>query len=93
MKRCSRCRKFKELTEFGKNRGLKDGLNCYCKQCANEIHPYHPTRNREPKLPKMDKALSDKCMCRILTYHHTIMEDDDERLPTAFIIDVVKGNI
>ena len=93
MKRCNRCKKFKEPTEFGKNKNSKDGLYCYCKQCVKEMHPYHKSRNREPKIPKMDKTLSDKSMCRILTYHHQTLSDDDERLPTRFIVDVVRHNI
>jgi hypothetical protein len=93
MKRCTRCMKFKEPTEFGKNSRNKDGLNYYCKQCMRELHPHYKSRNREPKVPKMDKALSDKCMCRILTYHHSIMDEDDERLSTQFIVDLIRHKI
>lgn len=31
---CPRCHETKELTEFGKNRRSKNGLNSYCRPCA-----------------------------------------------------------
>ena len=34
LKECCRCREIKGLGDFGKNRRLKDGLNCYCRVCA-----------------------------------------------------------
>lgn len=35
-KRCSKCKKEKELTEFGLKKYNTDGLNHYCKICENE---------------------------------------------------------
>jgi hypothetical protein len=35
-KRCSKCKEHKALTEFGKYKGRKDGLNYYCKQCNRD---------------------------------------------------------
>ena len=37
IKKCSRCREEKEISEYGSNKKLGDGLNCYCKACAREI--------------------------------------------------------
>lgn len=34
MKKCSKCKIFKELNEFGSNKSRKDGLNAYCKVCV-----------------------------------------------------------
>jgi 5-methylcytosine-specific restriction endonuclease McrA len=36
-KRCTRCRKQKPITEFYKNKGHKDGLAIYCKECYGEL--------------------------------------------------------
>ena len=33
LKTCSKCKESKPLTEFHKNRGNKDGLHNYCKEC------------------------------------------------------------
>jgi 5-methylcytosine-specific restriction endonuclease McrA len=35
MKRCKKCGKSKSIKEFGKDRGRKDGLFLWCKQCAS----------------------------------------------------------
>lgn len=32
-KRCSKCKEIKPVSEFGRDRRNKDGLNCYCKIC------------------------------------------------------------
>lgn len=34
-KRCSRCGSILPLSQFGKNKRNKDGLQLYCKQCHN----------------------------------------------------------
>lgn len=36
MKKCSSCKKEKEINLFGKNKNTKDGHNVYCKECINE---------------------------------------------------------
>lgn len=36
MKACTKCGEMKPLTEFTKNKHTRDGLNCWCKTCANE---------------------------------------------------------
>lgn len=33
-KRCSACKQFKPLTDFGRNRSAEDGYSCYCKSCT-----------------------------------------------------------
>jgi len=85
---------FKEITEFGNDRRSKDGLSCYCKECSNKlVHPYTRKRNRPPKIPKMDKTISNKNMCNILQYHHNILNSDDEHLTTQFIVDLINHKI
>jgi hypothetical protein len=33
---CPCCKQEKPISEFGKNKNTKDGLNCYCKICTNQ---------------------------------------------------------
>jgi len=35
-KRCSKCRRTKEVEHFPKNASMPDGLNHYCKKCNRE---------------------------------------------------------
>jgi hypothetical protein len=37
-KTCYRCHEIKALEEFSKARGMKDGLQAYCKSCQKEYH-------------------------------------------------------
>lgn len=46
MKRCSKCNIEKELTEFYKNKGGKDGLRSNCKSCENERSKKYFKQNR-----------------------------------------------
>lgn len=38
-KKCARCGEIKSVSEFGKNRSRKDGLNVYCKSCVSKLYP------------------------------------------------------
>ncbi len=40
-KRCARCKKSKNTSEFHKNRAKPDGLHHYCKQCRSEHTKAH----------------------------------------------------
>lgn len=44
MKTCTKCKKEKEITEFYKHKGKKDGLKSWCKECHLE-----DSRKRESK--------------------------------------------
>lgn len=37
-KKCSRCGKLKPISEFHKDNSSKDGLKCYCKECARNYY-------------------------------------------------------
>lgn len=51
MKTCTRCRQAKPPEEFRKRRSSKDGLDIYCKDCANamqrELRKANPLRYAE----------------------------------------------
>ena len=37
-KKCSQCRKWKKLSEYGKNKAHKDGLGNWCRSCVLEYY-------------------------------------------------------
>ena len=42
MKQCTKCKKWKDESEFSKKASCKDGLRCWCKKCGCEyIHKYY----------------------------------------------------
>lgn len=46
-KRCPRCNELKPVSEFGKNRAARDGLQGYCKTCyAEYMRKYNKKRNQ-----------------------------------------------
>lgn len=47
MKKCSKCKLDKELSEFNKHRNLPGGLSWWCKLCNNAAKAQSRLRNRE----------------------------------------------
>ena len=47
MKKCTKCKVEKELTEFGKRKTTKDGLECACKSCKKEYDKEHYQSNKK----------------------------------------------
>lgn len=45
-KRCSKCGTTKCVSEFGKAKKNKDGLNCWCKSCARASYKKYMSENR-----------------------------------------------
>lgn len=45
MKTCNRCGESKPLSEFGVERGTKDGHKARCKACVNAWHRQHSAAN------------------------------------------------
>ncbi len=56
MKRCTKCKKIKPLTEFYKDKNAKDGHMCRCKVCRDEA-----TKNYQKAHPEKIKSISKKC--------------------------------
>ena len=46
VKECSRCHRTLPVTEFYKKSGTSDGLQCYCKQCQNELNKNHQRKKK-----------------------------------------------
>jgi len=46
-KRCIKCKKWKDESEFGKSRTKRDGLRIYCKDCENALERKRYRKNRK----------------------------------------------
>lgn len=93
-KQCVRCKEFKPLTDFYKNRSKKGGYSCYCKECAKiKQKPYYIKRIAALKKPSTERDILDSEMCRILKFHKNEIGNDNERLHTQFIVDVINHKI
>ena len=57
MKQCSKCKEQKYKEEFKKNKGTKDGLHYYCKQCSRE---YQNSRYQKHYKEKELKRTKDR---------------------------------
>ena len=51
-KKCSRCGRELPVTEFGKNKSAKDGLQVFCKECFRQY-----ARNKKADAPKQGGGL------------------------------------
>lgn len=64
MKKCSRCKKTKELSEFNQHKGRKDGLQHRCKTCLREYRLKNKSRlteaNKEYYQNNREKVLKQK---------------------------------
>jgi len=55
-KRCSRCRKKKPLSDFGKNKHNKDGYTYWCKHCRSK---YYAPRDYRESVKRWKKSHKD----------------------------------
>lgn len=55
MKQCKICNKFKELSEFGENRILPDGVQPMCRECV-KIKQGEFISTNHPKTVKLNKC-------------------------------------
>lgn len=51
---CSKCKKEKPVSEFGKNKAKKDGLQAECKECKSAYNKLHYQKNAESLNPAFD---------------------------------------
>ena len=71
MKKCSKCKVEKELTDFGKHIRAKDGLSGACKSCIKEYRKEYRKANKEKikeKVKEYKKANKEKIKKQILEY-------------------------
>jgi 5-methylcytosine-specific restriction endonuclease McrA len=85
VKRCSKCKNIKSISEFGSNRSTKDGRNCYCKTCACLSAKESKARNHENTLAglrKWRKKNAEKIKDYSLKYyweHRETLLDDEHK--------------
>jgi superfamily II helicase len=63
---CRKCKEEKPLSEFNKNKGKKDGLHCWCRDCVKSyIKEYNKEKwlsrgaIKNPKFIEMSKAVAE----------------------------------
>ena len=44
---CTKCLQEKDVSQFGRNKGLKGGITYWCRQCWREYHAEYRQTNRE----------------------------------------------
>ena len=57
MKRCTRCGKLKDKSEFGKQAKFKDGLRYWCKQCFRDYSNEY--RGKHGKVGKKNRSFEE----------------------------------
>ncbi len=69
-KQCIKCKRVLPLTEFHKDRGRKDGLHLYCKQCniANFLRHYHT-----------NPAVADQCKRAAIAFYEKTKTDPEAK--------------
>jgi 5-methylcytosine-specific restriction endonuclease McrA len=64
MKRCPKCKTWKEYSEFNKSKDRKDGFDCWCKSCKREKYLKDPQkvidRAKKWQQKNPDKALANR---------------------------------
>ena len=70
-KLCTKCGKVKPISEFGKNKSKKDGLQSHCKECVKEYKKKHYSENKEYYLEKA-RTYRQKCREDLNDYKNTL---------------------
>ena len=97
---CSRCGTAKSISEFGVNRGRKDGLTVYCIACGNAASRASRLKLRGQAL----EALGGKCVecgytdLRALQFDHVNSDGNHERTSglgagTKFLRAIIAGKV
>ena len=60
LKRCTKCKRWKEESEFNKDRARKDGLKIYCKGCNNAYSLKRRRKNRKGKEARVYLRFEDR---------------------------------
>lgn len=71
MKKCTKCQKLKELSEFNKNKGRKDGLQSNCRECSRRISRNYYNNNQEKMKSQINEArVKRRDSIRIYMFNH-----------------------
>ncbi len=60
MRQCTKCKVSKPITAFNKDKGGKDGLTYYCRECQSEIHRLRQISVRNIPPPKGMKVCGNR---------------------------------
>lgn len=59
-KLCNKCGEIKPISDFGKNKSKKDGLQSYCKECTKIYRHNHYIKNREVYIEQAKRTRKDR---------------------------------
>ena len=68
LKKCTKCKVEKELSEFNKDKSRKSGLQCHCKQCKKEHFKKHyqpKIKNNQIKTDSLNRLIKECTKCKI----------------------------
>jgi hypothetical protein len=97
LKRCSRCRRYKPLTEFHRDRSRKDGVQNYCKACniarAKRFYAENPERckDRDKRRKPGARDLNRTRVLRYLLEHPCV--DCGETDPVVLEFDHLRDKV
>lgn len=81
LKRCTRCRKTKALTEFSHDRSRGDGVGAKCKKCESECAKLRDERLRDRPPDEMPKVTAKRCSkcgkVKLITNFHVSRRNRD----------------
>lgn len=81
-KKCADCRESKKLTEFGKDKKRKDGLNPYCKNCHNVKNKVWKKANRE-KVKATNRTYKENNPDKVKAINKSYRESNPEKSKTS----------
>ena len=90
---CPRCNKPKLISDFGKNRSLKDGLECYCKKCRNEYcqkPKYKAKKRKRERTPKYKKKSNENNIKRYHEKLKTNLKKQRDSLSVGYIYQLIR---
>jgi hypothetical protein len=79
IKKCSRCKKIKELNEFYDRKRYKDGKSCQCKECLKDMGKISKRKN-EKQVKKYNIEYRKENILKIKEYHKNLYLENREKI-------------
>lgn len=86
MKKCSKCKNLLDLSNFTKNRSMKDGLDHYCKKCKKVHNKSMTPRRNNRKYYLKSKELRREYRTRNRDYHINYSREYRKNKPEVYAI-------
>jgi len=79
MKKCTKCKVDKEITEFSKDKQKKDGISLSCKLCSKEYHKEYHKENKN-KIIEQKKEYYKKNKDKINKRHKEYRKENKDKI-------------